>query len=360
MKKVLLLLLTLLFSSVIYSQENPEQGFIITNDNDTIYGLVDYRTDIINNKQCLFKAIDKDDYVLYHPGEIVGYRFDKNGRFYVSKTFEFDGKRYDVFAEFMVKGMLNVYRVCNVSLDVLYFFENEKSEVVAYRCFKNEEEFSKQYVSSQAQNLYSFLSKSSFRASDQVKVGNMNSSQVIDIARVYHEDVCTSNEDCIEYEYDTKNDLESNSFILGMGYTHFFETTDYAATIMFPVCSIGVETDMGRLHKGMSLVLLAEICRYKDSDCCYLYYTAKIAAQFKLNQISGTKLNYRVGVSLPQVAFVGLYGGIGFDFPVFNKHALFVNFDVTSPSWYFGSLFDSNIPKFPEKTHVNLTVGVKF
>lgn len=96
MKKVLLLLLTLLFSSVIYSQENPERGFIITNNNDTIYGMLDFRTERLNSKQCAFKADTSDEYKTYTPDDIVGYRFMKNGKFYVSKQFEYEKLEKDI------------------------------------------------------------------------------------------------------------------------------------------------------------------------------------------------------------------------------------------------------------------------
>jgi len=57
MKKLFIPFLLLLTTMplVLAAQVNPQKGYIITNDNDTIYGTIDYLTDARNVKECLFQ-----------------------------------------------------------------------------------------------------------------------------------------------------------------------------------------------------------------------------------------------------------------------------------------------------------------
>ena len=65
----------LLLIPVLYAQNNYRPGFIITVQKDTIYGEIDYRTDKMNAKRCVFQSQGNDtEPVTYHPFEILGYR----------------------------------------------------------------------------------------------------------------------------------------------------------------------------------------------------------------------------------------------------------------------------------------------
>lgn len=79
----------LLLIPVLYAQNNYRPGFIITVQKDTIYGEIDYRTDKMNAKRCVFQSQGNDtEPVTYHPFEILGYRFTDDGKYYVSKNIE--------------------------------------------------------------------------------------------------------------------------------------------------------------------------------------------------------------------------------------------------------------------------------
>ena len=57
MKKeiVFFLLLLAMMPIQLVAQVNPQKGYIITNENDTIDGTIDYLTDAQNVKACLFQ-----------------------------------------------------------------------------------------------------------------------------------------------------------------------------------------------------------------------------------------------------------------------------------------------------------------
>ena len=50
----------LLLIPVLYAQNNYRPGFIITVQKDTIYGEIDYRTDKMNAKRCVFQSQGND------------------------------------------------------------------------------------------------------------------------------------------------------------------------------------------------------------------------------------------------------------------------------------------------------------
>ena len=52
--RLILLNAFLLLISTIYAQSNYRPGFIITLQKDTVYGVIDYRTDKINATRCVF------------------------------------------------------------------------------------------------------------------------------------------------------------------------------------------------------------------------------------------------------------------------------------------------------------------
>ena len=135
MKKYLLTSI-LLFSFIltVHAQSNYSSGYIITNDQDTIFGLIDYRTDKMNALTCHFKKDLTSAEQTYLPGQIFGYRFTDAGKFYISKFVTINSIQQKVFLEYLLQGIMNLYYYCDESdAEYLnyYFFENENGEVVS-------------------------------------------------------------------------------------------------------------------------------------------------------------------------------------------------------------------------------------
>ena len=71
--KTLVTCFGLLFSAMsMMAQTNPQPGYIITNENDTIRGTIDYLNDFRNMHTCHFRADGAQDFQKYKPGEIRG------------------------------------------------------------------------------------------------------------------------------------------------------------------------------------------------------------------------------------------------------------------------------------------------
>lgn len=90
MKKLITACL-LLICIVATAQKNPQQGFIITNANDTVYGMVDYLSVEKNNQQCLFCKDGETQYVSYSPNELQGYCLGDGDIYYTRRTFDVNG-----------------------------------------------------------------------------------------------------------------------------------------------------------------------------------------------------------------------------------------------------------------------------
>lgn len=121
------------FPAYLFGQENLRPGFIITNDRDTIYGDIDFRTDPMNAKQCIFREKGHNSTQTYLPFEIVGYRFTDDGKYYVSRLITFDPKEgiVPVFLEYLLKGMRSLYYYKNENDESAYFIEYEGKLVKA-------------------------------------------------------------------------------------------------------------------------------------------------------------------------------------------------------------------------------------
>ena len=122
MKKIVV---TLCFASFLQAnaQTNPKPGFVITNANDTIYGMIDYRSDAKNAYECLFMKDGDAKYRSYSPDELSGYRFTDNGIFYVTRTFPLEGKDKTFFAEFLLQGGVSLFRHKENDTDYYYMVD---------------------------------------------------------------------------------------------------------------------------------------------------------------------------------------------------------------------------------------------
>lgn len=338
-------LLTIAFFISLMSdaQVNPKEGFIITNQKDTIYGMIDYRTNTVNAKQCLFKADNASNYVTYTPGQITAYRFKESGKFYVSKKFDDEDM---FFAEFLVSGIMNLYRK-EVGFRKIYYVENEEGEVVKYENMEEDINYNYRELLIRTQGLYRQVSKSK-RASDDIKIGNMSDNQMIKMVRDYHEDVCTSNEECIKYEYDAKKETTKcrPTIIVGGGYTSCNDHSLWEGNKggAFYTVGAGIDFDRNRFGKGMVLQIFFLYSSISGSNKFYTpvnAYSLNAGVMYRFGLEKTTRFTTKIGLSRTlfegeiktnrdynddyNLLSYGIYAGGGIEVPVKN-HA--VNFNV--------------------------------
>jgi len=109
MKKSFLLVLFLsLFTIICFSQSNFQKGYVQITENDTIFGLINYKNDISNHNICFFKKSETDTIQKFIPEKIFGYKFIDN-KYYVSKEIKTKDGLNNIFVEYLLKGTVNLF-----------------------------------------------------------------------------------------------------------------------------------------------------------------------------------------------------------------------------------------------------------
>ena len=107
----------------INAQSDFRSGYYISNKNDTVYGLLDFRGEIRNAKVCVFKESEESESKTFLPGEIAAYRFD-NSKYYVSRTVKIENENRTVFLEYLVNGITDLFFYRDIDGDI-YFIEDK-------------------------------------------------------------------------------------------------------------------------------------------------------------------------------------------------------------------------------------------
>ncbi|MBR6192207.1 MAG: hypothetical protein IKQ68_08630 [Prevotella sp.] len=362
--KNIIFVAALLMSLTVRAQVNPREGFIITNQKDTVYGMIDYRTNDKNSQQCTFKADNASEYVTYAPGQIAGYRFKDSGKYYVSRDFGEDGV---FFAEFLVNGMMNLYRR-EVGYRKIYYLENENGEVVRYENFDEHLDYDEREAKVRAQGLVSQVYKSQ-RAVDDVKFNKMSDKQMIKMVKDYHEDVCTSGDDCIQYEYDARKEGRISvrpTVYVGGGYAACYDKdvwSKYYKGGGFFTIGAGIDLDRSRYGTGMMFQLSCLYSRYTDKDNGnhFSSLSFNLGPMFRFGAENSVRFTARAGLAFDgftssitdgysdleknfhtTTSFLGIYGGCGIELPI-GKHAVNFNIEYRSLSWTEVGIFQGTI-----------------
>ena len=95
-------------SSILNAQSDFQKGFVIKNNNDTLYGLLDFRNFVRSSTLCSFKKYENETIINFTPNEILGYRL-LDDKYYVSREVETKDGRKDLFLELIIKGQANIF-----------------------------------------------------------------------------------------------------------------------------------------------------------------------------------------------------------------------------------------------------------
>ncbi len=273
-KKIITLLLLLFIVRLsIASAGNYKQGYVITNQQDTISGWINFKTDKMNQEQCEFKQDLNHAARIYFPGDIEGYRFTDDGKYYVSKEIPLNGTSRQVFLEFLVKGMMNLYYYDDTI--IYYFFENQdgKMEIVSR---KPEE------ITGRAGDLYSrtdnsYIGKIRYLFRDYQPIAQradnlkFNQKTMMGIVEEYHNEVCTTGESCIIfqnehpdkasviYKFSVYGGLQLSNYTFGKSSNINVETVSNLS----PVLGVQVNLLNPRWSKSFSVQLDASLSQFK-------------------------------------------------------------------------------------------------
>ena len=200
MKKIICSIFSLFLLIEVGAQSDYRVGYIITNEQDTIYGWIDYRGDIRNAKTCSFKEAMTDQTIDYFPSDIAAYRYI-DSKFYISKNIGGIDAPKQVFLEYLVNGLAKLYYYRDTDMNDYYYIEKDDQ---LYELKKDEREVlidgttkirsTKSYVGVLKATL------NVWEMNNEIDKANLEHSSLINIVKNYHDYVCTDGSECIIYE----------------------------------------------------------------------------------------------------------------------------------------------------------------
>ena len=281
MRKSIISFLLAIIATATMAQTNPKPGYVITNSGDTIRGVIDFRTNEKLSKQCQFWANGEKEGKVYLPGDIEGFRFDNNGKYFVARRLNVTGTPELYFAEFMVQGKMNLYCV-TYKADEYYFFEREDGEMAeltnrytSYMSVDAAVHGTKEIIREKKKQYgrVKMLLQQSKNAVAEMDDNNMTRKKLVNVVRDYHNEVCTDGSSCMVYEYNEKTDHINIHFKAFAGYANYVtEMTDmqhdqdmnYSGSTY--EIGIGADIDLARVMKDFSLELgLGLTPKYKST-----------------------------------------------------------------------------------------------
>lgn len=193
----------LLSNKTVSGQNSYKSGYIVTNNNDTIYGLIKLRSNYLNNRSCNFKKVAEDSPELLSPSDIKAYKIE-NSKFYISKIISLRDTNRVVFLEFLLDGIVNLYYFKDI-VEEYFFIEKDNT---LYELSNERKIITKDYDqffwnSNQYIGALSYLFKESPELSDKIKKTGFSYKSLIKITEDYHNNVCKEYE-CINYTKSTK------------------------------------------------------------------------------------------------------------------------------------------------------------
>lgn len=302
MKRNLLLIILLFSFTILFGQSNYKKGYIITNENDTVYGLIDFRTDRVNHQQCKFKTSSKATEQLFHPGDIWGYRFINEGKYYISHEIEIEESRKTVFLEFMVQGMMNLYSYID-SKQQYFFFEDQDGSMQMITKKPNVIDDNKVIVDNRYRGALSYMFKDYNTLIDASQKAEFNQKTMIELTKQYHDITCTTGEECIVFENkNPDNDgikIDISAYIGAQQFTYLFkdyENNNYYKSKSFAP-AIGAQFGLynPRWSKSFSLQLDVSFSRFKKDgpiDLSKMSYISSQTISYKGYAFSG-KVGFR-------------------------------------------------------------------
>ena len=183
------------------SQSNFQSGYYITWENDTLRGLINNRGETGNFRSCTYKKDEFSEPAKFSAEEIQAYRFIDD-KYYLSKKINTIKGEEQVFVEFLVNGISNLYFFRDPD-NYLYLIEDENGNLL--ELFNEEETIFVEGKGEVSRNSYRHIRmlKLAFancmEIQPQVERAELSHKSLIKLTKDYHNYVCDYQE-CIVYE----------------------------------------------------------------------------------------------------------------------------------------------------------------
>ena len=127
-KKILFLLYLVILAFVECNALDFKKGYVITLNNDTIYGEIANNNYYEHSIICTFKDPKKLETTTYFPNQLIGYRF-VDGKYYISKRIMVDSIHTSYFMEYLINGNLSLFLRQDKGLINRFYVEKDTSGI---------------------------------------------------------------------------------------------------------------------------------------------------------------------------------------------------------------------------------------
>jgi hypothetical protein len=181
------------------SQSDFQEGFIITQSGDSIYGFINNKGSLKNLSVCQFRKNKDSELVEYKPDEIKGFRINERG-FYESFIIKKEDVEEHLFLEKLVDGKVDIYKYSKINESYFILRTEDGNTYDLTNSILEIENEDGRYTKQKKE--YRYTLRYVFRESPRI-VNKVNSlpyetNAIVDIAREYHNEVCDEYE-CIIY-----------------------------------------------------------------------------------------------------------------------------------------------------------------
>lgn len=217
--KLYLLIALFIITGKSYGQLNFKDGYIISPEDDTLYGKINDGGKKDNYSVCRFREARGTKTTVYVPGEIKAYRFT-GGSSYVSGTVYPETGEKTIFLEVLLEGSVKLYYDRKGGYREFYI---EDEEGAIHELTIREEYLYRQnpigYNASQYDqvrlNYYKdtleYVFRDSEKALRQLRRTEYEKRSLVDVTRKYIGETCTG-ENCILYEADLRTGIRTSVF----------------------------------------------------------------------------------------------------------------------------------------------------
>lgn len=247
-----------------HGQVNPKPGYIVGQLNDTIYGTIDFRTTARNAHVCVFKAAADSVFKEYTPQDIYAYRFTDDGKYYVSRQVNISGMPERLFLECLIGGIVNLYYYAT-DYSSYYFLEDEEGEMYIadipndyFRGLEQDPEAKRRIL----RPIVKAFRKSPATLQKLWEIP-IRKQKLCELTKAYHNEVCSTGEQCIQYEYDKDEQAVNLTWMFSAGVffgtlgldsgADNYHTVDDMTGAVVPMLSVGLDLAFPRLDPSLSL-----------------------------------------------------------------------------------------------------------
>lgn len=278
-------------SDQLVAQNNFTSGYIISNTNDTIRGYIQQFTS--GSTICYFKKNPEGTAIAYSPVDISAYRFDDNGKFFVSKETPLESGNKMLFLEFLIKGKASIYFMRDNMEH--YFIETEKdklSELSESQKIIENSNGVKWIKQPRYKGKLKYILSDCPEIASKIETLSLQPKELINLAKDYHEKVCDS-EQCIVFERKSKPVKIRTRIEAGVGFSQFRNQITH--TNFSPGALIACKFDFENLlfsaeqttfQTGLILQHYSNYTRYRDGHNSWVWNYVKDTTNVTLNTLA--------------------------------------------------------------------------